>query len=52
MSYGLASYPEDEVAAVRLVRIADERLLLNKVRIERRTSRHPAKFIAGAIAGA
>ena len=52
MSYGLASYPEDEVAAVRLVRIADERLLLNKVRIERRTSRHPAKFIAEAIAGA
>jgi diguanylate cyclase (GGDEF)-like protein len=52
MSYGLASYPEDEVAAVRLVRIADERLLLNKVRIEKRTLRHPAKFIAGAIAGA
>jgi two-component system cell cycle response regulator len=30
MSFGLAAYPEDEGSAIHLVKIADQRLLLNK----------------------
>jgi len=30
MSYGLSSHPEDNGTVMRLVQVADERLLLNK----------------------